>query len=129
MILKTLTRYSKKRIHKPTLKSVRVTDAYYVLQVKEVSNKRCFPYFSTIEDIRRGDCKGTTSWLKKFKNTPGYKYNPTKELRYCYYVDFECTQRIANEVELFDLPVEDELGTRRIYRWVENSMAYELADR
>lgn len=105
-------------IHEPTLKSVRVPDAYYVLRVKEVSNKMCFPYFSTIEDITRGDRKGTARWLKK------YTYYPSNKLCFCYYVDFKCTQLIADDVELFDLPVEDELQTRRIYRWVGNPYEY-----
>ena len=73
----------------------------------------CLPYFATIEDMRRLDYKYTNNWLKLKEN---WAYQPTKELHFTYYHDFECNERIDNDIVLFDLSILSELGSRRIYR-------------
>ena len=39
-------------------------------------------------------------------------YKSVLGLRYRYYEDFECTQRIPNDIVLFDLPVYEYIGAR-----------------
>ena len=83
-------------------------------------------YFASIGDIQKADYKYTKNWLKSLANTrkhnAGFRrkwvYQIVHGLNYDYYHDFECKERLADDIVLFDLSMLDMLGTRMIYRRV-----------
>ena len=105
---------------------VTVPDECYTLMDIEHFQLNYIPYYSTIEDIRCEDYKCTMNLLKEMGHEPErllkIVYKPVSKLRYRYYEDYECTQRIPNDIVLFDLPVFDKITevcmytTRQIYR-------------
>jgi hypothetical protein len=111
-----------------------VPDECFILKDIEHFQLNCIPYYSTIEDIRCEDYKCSMHLLKKmeqeYERDLKVVYKPVSGLRYRYYEDYECTQRIPNNIVLYDLPVYIARGyidvcmytttskdrTRRIYR-------------
>ena len=100
-----------------------VPDENYVLRSMENVSLDCLSYFfATVRDIKRVEYKYTAEWFKLLnrKRNAGLThkkvYKPIAELNYRYYRDFECTQHLASDIVLFDLPMLDTLGGRRIYR-------------
>ena len=86
----------------------------------------CLPYFATVGDIKKAEYKYTRHWLKSLattrKHNAGFRgkwvYEIVRGMNYAYYHDFECRERLADDIVLFDLSMLDMLGTRMIYRRV-----------
>ena len=83
-------------------------------------------YFATIGDLARED----RAWLRFFTDSryanvqyffhtqPGP--DETNHEHLCYFSDHACTQELANDVMICDLPAVDDNGGRMIYRGLQN---------